>query len=79
MYNIWFCEIIYRDKREPFEIGGLDYLKLIYENIKEEYLKEYAKEYTRDYLGYNVKAIDDRYCVFKETSNFCIFFEELVD
>ena len=37
MYNIWFCEIIYRDKREPFEIGGLDYLKLVYENIKEEY------------------------------------------
>lgn len=79
MYDIWFCEIIYRDKREPFEIGGLDYLKLIYTNVKKENLIDYAKEYNEDYLGYSIKAIDDRYCVFKETDKFCIFFEELVD
>lgn len=78
-YTIWFCRVIYKDKKEDSKIGGLEYIKELYINIPKEDLKKYAKSICQDF-GYIYEGIsDERYCLFKDNEEYCLFFEEELD
>ena len=79
MYNIWFCKIISKDTSEKSKIGGLEYIKLMYEEIEKEDLQKYAMSLCKDLKYIYGGIIDERYVLFKNDSNYCLFFEELLE
>jgi len=71
MSNIWFCK--YEEIRE--NDFNLEYIKLMYENIKDVEINEYIKYLCND-LKYTFKEIiDNRYV--KLDDKYMLFIEEL--
>ena len=71
MSNIWFCK--YEEVRE--NDFNLEYIKLIYENIKDVEINEYIKHLCNE-LKYTFKEIiDNRYV--KLDDKYMLFIEEL--
>ena len=79
MYNIWFCKIISKDNKEISGIGALEYMQVMYEEIDKKELEKYAISICKE-LNYSYKGIiDDRYCLFDNNKEYCLFFEELLE
>lgn len=77
MYDIWFCKIISKDEREVGEIGSLEYMELMYNDVLKKDLPEYASHYCDTYYYKYNGIIDNRYCILND--NYCLFFEELLE
>lgn len=76
MYNIWFCGIINQFNDDNL---SLEYIKLMYKSIQEKELKEYAVYICKD-LGYEYdKIVNNQYCFFKNNSQYCLLFEEMLE
>lgn len=76
MYNIYFCKIMERNGEELAGIGGLEYIKLLYEDIKAEDLKDYAELIAKESGNELKKIIKNQYGLFKN-NDYCLFFEEI--
>lgn len=73
MYNIWFCA--YEEIKE--NDFNLEYLKLMYEEIKMKELNNYIDYLCKELKYKNYKIIENTYVVLDD--KYMLFIEELED
>ena len=75
MYNIFFCKITGKDETETAGISSLEYIKIMYEEIKQEELTSYSELIAENCKFIFDKIIDNQYGLFKNNKEFCLFYE----